>query len=416
MNFKLFIWFVLFPMGLAAQLSVTLQDCWLGAREQLPVLQNGQLLSKLDSLEQLVLKVAYLPQLNAKAQVSWQSDVPSMDMPIPNIVIDEPSKEQYKVYLEVNQLIWDGGRTKSLKTMRKIETQLSQAETDEVFYGFKQRVVSLYFALMLSQQQSEVTQELLSTLDNRIKEVEVAVKYGVVKEVGKFVLRAEKLQAEQDLSSQVFQRQGVAQMLSVLTGLKISGDTHLEKPLAVIPDEVNRSQLSVYQLQKQVAEQSKETLAKGRMPLINAFGQAGYGKPGLNMLNNEADTWLMIGAGLSWNIFDWNSTKRKRQQIAVQQDIVDNSREQFLYQIEIERQQHEADIQHYEAALARDKEIVSLRGKIADDYGSQLKQGTVTPSAYIDELFKEQAAIITMRIHDIKLNQAQVSLQILLEK
>jgi outer membrane protein TolC len=171
---------------------------------------------KLDSLEQLILKTNYLPQLNAKAQATWQSDVTSVDIPIPNISIDEPSKEQYKVYLEINQLIWDGGRTKALKASSNLESRLSQAEVDEAFYTIKERVTSLYFALMLSQQQMEITDELIATLNQKLDEIEAGVKQGVVREAGKYVLQAEKLQAEQDLSNQTFQAESIAKMLNVL--------------------------------------------------------------------------------------------------------------------------------------------------------------------------------------------------------
>jgi outer membrane protein TolC len=201
-----------------------------------------------------------------------------------------------------------------------------------------------------------------------------------------------------------------------LTGLGINAEFELEKPQALIPEKVNRSQLQVFELQAQAAEQGKEVLKKNRMPMITAFGQAGYGKPGLNMLMNEADTWFMVGAGISWNIFDWNTSKRKRQQLTVQQEMIDNSREQFLYQLNTEKQKYEVEIQQYQTALQKDEEIIELRKKITEDYSNQLKQGTVTSSAYIEELFKEQTAKITKQIHEIKLNQAQVSLQILMEK
>ena len=415
MNLKLIILLTVFPLGLFAQQKITLQECWEGAREQLPVLQNYQSLVKLDSLEQLILKTNYLPQLNAKAQATWQSDVTSVDIPIPTISIDQPSKEQYKVYLEINQMIWDGGRTKALRENNQLKTQLSQAEVDEAFYAIKQRVSSLYFALMLSQQQMQITNELITTLQKKLDEIEAGVQQGVVREAGKYVLQAEQLKAEQDLSNQKYQAESIAKMLNVLTGMQIDAQFELVKPQAVIPDKVNRSQLQVYDLQAQAAEQSKELLKKNRMPMINAFGQAGYGKPGLNMLMNQADTWFIVGAGVSWNIFDWNTSKRKRQQLTVQKEMIDHSREQFLYQVNTEKQQYEVEIQQYQTALEKDNEIIDLRKKITDDYSSQLKQGTVTSSAYVEELFKEQTAKITQRIHEIKLNQAQVSLQILLE-
>jgi len=269
---------------------------------------------------------------------------------------------------------------------------------------------------MLSQKQLKTTSQLIETLDKKLREIDQGVMQGVIRKAGKYVLQAEKLQAEQDLANQQFQSKGVANMLNVLTDMSIQYTDSLEKPDAQIPQEINRKQLEVFQLQKDVAQQGKSLLKKNRMPVINIFAQGGYGKPGLNMLKNEADYWLLAGAGASWTIFDWNQSKRKREQLTVQQQMIDHSREQFVQQLNTEKQQYLSAIDQYKEALQKDEEIIQLRKKITADYSSQLKQGTVTSSAYVEELFKEQAALITREIHAIKLNQSQIALQILLEE
>ena len=416
MNLKTIILLMLLPLGLSAQQTITLEECWSNARKQMPALQNLQALDQLDSLEQLILKTNYLPKLNANAQATWQSDVTSVEIPMPGFSIDEPSKEQYKATVEISQLIWDGGRTKALRQNQQIETALTKAETEAAFFPVKQRVASLYFALMLSQKQLELTQQLISTLDKKLNELDAAVTQGVVREAGKYVLQAEKLQAAQDLSDQKFQAKAVADMLNVLTGLDIQYSDSLASPNARIPETVKRHQLTIYELQQDASVSMSEVIQKNRMPIFNAFAQAGYGKPGLNMLKNEADSWLMVGAGVSWNIFDWNKTSRQKQQLKVQEQMVDHSREQFLQQVNIEKQKYLAEMEQYRAALTKDEEIIKLREKITRDYSSQLKQGTVTSSAYVEELFKEQSARISKEIHAIKLTQSQIELQILLEK
>ncbi len=416
MNLKPLIIALFLATGLNAQQTVTLEQCWNSSRENMPALKSSSLHKKLDSLQQLILRSNYFPKLKANAQASWQSDVTSVDIDNPMFSIDKPSQEQYKAYFEVNQLVWDGGRTKALREKSTKETLLADAETDVAFHSVKERVTSLYFALMLSQKQIDITNQLVETLDKKLSEIDQGVKQGVIREAGKYVLQAEKLQAEQDLTNQQFQSRGVANMLNVLTGMSIQYTDSLEKPDAQVPQDINRKQLEVFQLQKDVAQQGKSLLKKDRMPVINIFAQGGYGKPGLNMLKNEADYWLMAGAGVSWTIFDWNQSKRKREQLTVQQQMIDYSREQFVQQMNTEKQQYLAAIEQYKNALQKDNEIIQLRAKITADYSSQLKQGTVTSSAYIEELFKEQSALITKEIHAIKLNQSQIALQILLEK
>ena len=37
--------------------------------------------------------------------------------------------------------------------------------------------------------------------------------------------------------------------------------------------------------------------------------QAGYGNPGLNMLDNSFQPFYVVGLKANWNVFDWGKTK-----------------------------------------------------------------------------------------------------------
>jgi outer membrane protein TolC len=253
-------------------------------------------------------------------------------------------------------------------------------------------------------------------LQKKLYELQSSVEQGIMLESNYNVLAAEKLNAKQRLTEQVQQSTAIVDMLNVITNMTITTNDSLEvfEPKKI--KTCNRQQLHVFELQQKSFDAGKLALQKNRMPLFSAFTQVGYGKPGLNMLKNEADSYLLAGARISWNIFDWNTTKRQQQKLTYKQEMIEAQKEQFLQQVETQTQQYLSDIEKYETLLLRDNKIIKLRQKITEDYSSRLKQGTVTSSAYVDELFKEKTARITKEIHAIKLIQSHTALQIILEK
>ncbi|HMI79891.1 MAG TPA: TolC family protein, partial [Ferruginibacter sp.] len=80
------------------------------ARANYPIIKQKELISQTAALNISNISKGYLPQLNINGQATYQSDVTSVNVPIPNIKIDAPEKDQYKIYAEASQLIYDGGQ------------------------------------------------------------------------------------------------------------------------------------------------------------------------------------------------------------------------------------------------------------------------------------------------------------------
>jgi hypothetical protein len=54
---------------------------------------------------------AKLPKIDLNLQATYQSDLTSLLISLPNITVNRPNKEQYRATLDVNQLIYNGGLT-----------------------------------------------------------------------------------------------------------------------------------------------------------------------------------------------------------------------------------------------------------------------------------------------------------------
>ena len=95
--------------------TLTIEECYRLARQNYPLVKQRQLISK--SKEYSVKNIAngFLPQINFAGQASYQSAVTKIPIKIPGMDVPEISKDQYKVYGEVSQWLYDGGLIKEQK-------------------------------------------------------------------------------------------------------------------------------------------------------------------------------------------------------------------------------------------------------------------------------------------------------------
>jgi outer membrane protein TolC len=182
-------------------------------------------------------------------------------------------------------------------------------------------------------------------------------------------------------------------------------DTKLEQPVfaGVEGVEADRPEHHLFDLKMASMEAGKELVARKRVPVLYADGQTGYGKPGYNMLSGEWDFYYMVGAGLRWNIWDWNKSSRERQLLEQQQLILDNQRSSFDKELEALRVQEEVSIKQYKKSMLLEEEVLRLREEISADAALKLENGTITATDYITELNKESISRINLAMHQVNL-------------
>ena len=197
-------------------------------------------------------------------------------------------------------------------------------------------------------------------------------------------------------------------VLSVLCGEVLTGDVHMERPILkrALGQPGSRPEYRWFELKDATLEAGKILLEKKRMPVLYAYGQTGYGKPGYNMMNREWDFYYMVGAGIRWNIWDWNQNNRGRQVIEQQQLILLNSRASFDKQLESRLIQEEAKMEQHRKSMELEEQVLEIQKEISDHAAAKLANGTITATDYITELNKESMARINLASHQVQLMQA----------
>jgi outer membrane protein TolC len=393
-----------------AQQKMTLENCYSLVHQNYPTAKQIPLLQQKTDYEVNALQTGKLPKIDLNAQGTYQNQVTT----IPNPFLEPLNKDQYKATLDVNQLLYNGGLIDANTKLKEAQTKTQQQQVEVNLYQLKSKINQLFFSILLLQERKDLLITKQKQLESKIKEVKAGIQYGAILPASEKVLEAENLKIKQQLSEIQYDKKRLFENLSSLTYSTISETTILEKPVIASGTNttINRPELKYFELQDQQIEASKSILTKNNLPKINAFGIAGYGNPGLNMIDNTFQPILMVGLKANWTVFDWNKSKTEKEALSISADIIAIEKETFLLNNNIQLQEINAEIQKSEANIATDMDIISLREYVEKSASSQLKNGVITASEYLTEFTNLFEAKNSQKIHEIQLELAKANYQV----
>jgi outer membrane protein TolC len=391
----------------------TLKDCYKIAYDNYPNAKQKSYYKSINSLKIDNIGVNYLPQISLKGQATYQSDVTKLEINNPMFQAPEISKDQYKLSLDVRQLLFDGGNTSSLKTTESKQVAVDEQKVEVDLFTLKQKINDLYFAILLLQEKKKVNELLVSDLKSRIAETESRIKNETMTVNNLYILQAQMLQTEQEIQNIENDKIGSLKMLSELIGSKISESSVLSKPelqqITYDNDFSARPEYKLFDYQKDQLNSYTDVVNSRVLPKISAFGQAGYGRPGLNMLDNSFKPFYMVGLNLTWNPINWNSDNNEKQIYQINQKIVDSQKETFDKNLKVVLEKYKSDVEKYEDLIKKDEELILLREKIVATTYSQLQNGTITSTVYLTELNNKTQSQLMLETHKVQLLQAKIN-------
>lgn len=402
------------PLFSVAQQTLSLEDCYALANKNYPLAKQNKLLQQKSNLDTEVLNKAKLPKIDLNAQATYQSHVTALPISLPNVTVTPPNKDQYRATLDFNQLLYNGGLIDANNKIKAAQTKLQQQQVEVSLYQLKTRINQLYFSTLLLQERASLLLAKNEQLDSKIKEVKVGVKFGAILPTSEKVLEAEKLKIKQQLTEIRYDKKRALESLSTLTYSTIDEKAILVKPETVTNFNTanNRPELKLFDLQSEQINLSKNLISKNNMPKVNAFGQAGYGNPGLNMLDNSFQTFYVMGVKANWNVFDWNKSKIEQQALMVSESIVSTEKETFELNTNLQLQEMQNEIMKTEEVLNTDSEIITLREYVVKSSDAQLNNGVITASEYLVELTNLFEAKTNEKLHQIQLALAKANYQV----
>ena len=403
--------FSLFSFG---QQTLTLENCYELATKNYPIAKQSSFLEQKGILQIESLNKGKLPKIDLNAQATYQSTVTEVPIKIPNFTIVPPNKDQYRATLDVNQLLYNGGLIQANAKIKESQTKTQQQQVEVSLHQLKPRINQLYFSVLLLQEQTEILNSKQEQLVSKIKEVKSGVKFGALLPASESVLEAEQLKLQQQLTEIAFDKKKLLANLASLTYSPITDNTRLIPPINKVDfkQSNNRPEIQLFDLQTQQLDASKEAIDKANLPKVNAFGQAGYGNPGLNMLDNSFQTFYIVGLKANWNVFDWNKSKIEKQVLQVSESMIETEKETFLLNTQLQLQEMESEINKLQSIIKTDTEIIQLRERILKTADAQLRNGVINSAAYVVEITHLFEAKTLQKTHEIQLALAHANYQV----
>ena len=403
----------LFFIGLInAQETITLEQCYQWSRENYPLIKKQELIKKAEQYTTENALKGWLPQVNITAQATYQNDVTQFPVKLPNVNVEPLSKDQYKVFADVSQTIYDGGNIRNQKNLAKIQSEVQTIQTEVELDKLKERINQLYFGILQTNKQWTQLQFTKLDIKEGIKKAEAQLKNGVIFRSNLDVLKAELVKIEQKEIELQAIKQNFVQMLSYFIKKNIDENTQLETPEKILlTKNNNRSELKLFDAQKQLLETQRKIINTKNTPKLGAFFQGGYGKPGFNMLKNEFDIFYIGGIRLNIPISGFYTQKNDLALLENQSQEIEIQRENFLFNQNFIEIQQRNDLEKIQNLIDKDNELIELRKNIKTASLAQLENGVINTNDYLREVTAEEQAILTKITHEIQYLLTQYNLK-----
>ena len=398
----------------------TFEVCQQAAEKYYPLIKLYGLIAKTTQLTVKNIQKGWLPQVTASAQATYQSAVTawpeSMQTMYQQMGLDMKGlrKDQYKIGVDLQQTIYDGGAISSQRNIAQQERKVEEAQTETNLYQVRRRVNEMYFSLLLLNEQIQLNEDVKALLQSSEKKLSAMVKSGTAATSDLDNVRAERLSVEQQNENLKQQKLMLQRMLSVFCGLEVN-NTQKPAPIQIASSVNNRPEMRLYNSQLELTEAKEKALDTQLRPKLGLFAQGFYGYPGLNMFEDMMNRkWSLngiVGVKLSWNVSALYTHKNDKARLSAQREMIENAREVFLFNNKLEEIQQSENISRYQTMMKSDDEIIVLRTNVRKAAESKLAHGIIDVISLLREINNENAAKTQQTIHEIDMLKEMYNLK-----
>ena len=385
------------------------------ARANYPAIRQFELIDRIADFTLTNASSAWAPQISLSGQATYQSDVVSFPESMTDVFsmlevdISDLHKDQYKLALNIEQTLWDGGYTKSRKEAVLAEKEVSSKSVEVELYALADKVNQLYFGILVLDEQLRLNDLASGILEDNRKIIRSYIDNGLAGPSDLAKVEAELIANSQQRTRICSSRKAYIQVLSVMTGRELSEEDTFVRPEPVLysdSPQSNRPELQLYEAMAASIEAGRTALKSTLMPRFSLFAQGLYGYPGLNMFEDMMEyRWrpnFYVGVRFQWNISAFYTKRNTERRLDASVRQVELQRETFLYGNRLEQVRLNADIEQMRKILEDDDRLINIRTSIREASESQLRNGTLLISDLLRDINDEHRARIDKSIHELE--------------
>lgn len=401
--------------------QMTLETCQELAREHYPEVKQYDLIRLTEQYDLSNAARAWLPQLSLSAQATWQNEVPEFPEALSGmlsqagVTIPGLKKDQYKVGIELNQTIWDGGKSNADKRLARTEAAEQRAMTDVDLYNLKKRVNELYFGILLLEEKLSQTYRTIALLESNLDKMRSLVTNGTALASDADAVEAELLTVRQQATQIEASRTSYRKMLELFIGEPLQENLLRPEFEEMATTELTRPELALFDAKKNRLAAQEALIKSSTRPKFGFFAQGYYGYPSMDyfasMMSNEWRWNLLTGIRMSWNFGAYYTKKNSLNKLRTAQQSIDLQRDVFRFETDLQISQETGDIARLRKTIADDARIVSLRQSVREAAESKLRNGIIDTNDLLQKITDEAAARSAQSVHEIELLKALYELK-----
>lgn len=394
----------------------TLDACQQLACDHYPEIRQYDLIRQSEQYDLSNAARSWLPQVSFSAQATWQNRVPEFPSALSGM-LDQAGvslrgldKNQYRVALEVNQTIWDGGQSQADRRVIEATADEHRQATEVDLYAVKGRVNDLYFGILLLEERLGQTDLTIALLQSNLDKVRSLVTNGVAMQTDADAVEAELLSVQQQRVQIEASRESYRRMLELFIGQRLA--ERLERPELVeaVSGESARPELAWIDAQQERLAAQELSVKSATRPRFGVFAQGYYGYPGLDYFAGMVSTdWTwnaLIGVKMSWNFGAYYTKKNRLSNLRVAKQQLDIQRDVFLFNTDLQVAEEQGNISRLRRALADDDRIVALRRSVREAAESKLRNGVIDTNDLLRKITDEASARSARSLREVELLKA----------
>lgn len=394
----------------------TLDACQQLACDHYPEIRQYDLIRQSEQYDLSNAARSWLPQVSFSAQATWQNRVPEFPSALSGM-LDQAGvslrgldKDQYKVALEVNQTIWDGGQSQADRRVIEATADEHRQATEVDLYAVKGRVNDLYFGILLLEERLGQTDLTIALLQSNLDKVRSLVTNGVAMQTDADAVEAELLSIQQQRVQIEASRASYRRMLELFIGQRLAERLKRPELVGAVSGESARPELAWIDAQQERLAAQELSVKSATRPRFGVFAQGYYGYPGLDYFAGMVSTdWTwnaLIGVKMSWNFGAYYTKKNRLSNLRVAKQQLDIQRDVFLFNTDLQVAEEQGNISRLRRALADDDRIVALRRSVREAAESKLRNGVIDTNDLLRKITDEASARSARSLREVELLKA----------
>ena len=359
-----------------------------------PRADQRALLAQATALRLEAIRREWRPQLSVGGVASHQSDVTFLALQLPGTVVPVPPKDRWQAVADVQQLLYDGGGARRRTALEQARLAEGEAGVAAALQPLRDEVTRAFFdAALLATREAELA-ALAGDLAQLLADVRARVREGVALPRDSAQVRAAWRRATGAVAEARSARAAALAVLTRLTGRAVGTELPVALPDASLPLaalrgtplEAARGRPEFARLARardRLGEEQALASLENR-PRVTAFAQGGMGRPGLNQFRVTPDEFWQAGVRLEWRPFTWGSAGRTREQLAVQQRLLDTEERALAAALARAVEGAVAEVDRLRGQLEEDAEVIALREEVLRAAEVQHREGMITAAEVVE--------------------------------